>query len=113
MFNKKQTCRFEDGFIGLIIDAVSKWVVYCIVLALSSSNVLHTLGHITELLPTFAQVMKTVFSKTNENRQTTNPQVSSAREVLPIFVEGDSHDPVCGVEGLLHSITVVDVNVYV
>lgn len=38
-----KTYRFEDGFIGLIINAVSKWVVYCIVLALSSSNVLHTL----------------------------------------------------------------------
>lgn len=43
----------------------------------------------------------------------TNPQVSSAREVFPILVKGDGHDSVCGVEGLFHSITMVDVNVYV
>lgn len=40
--NKKSTYRFEDGFIGLIINTVSKRVVYCIVLSLSSSDVLHT-----------------------------------------------------------------------
>lgn len=39
----KSTYRFEDGFIGLIINTVSKWVVHCIVLSLSSPNVLHTL----------------------------------------------------------------------
>lgn len=43
----------------------------------------------------------------------THPQVSSAREVFPILVKGDSHNSVCGVEGLLHSITVMDVNVNV
>ncbi len=37
----KSTYRFEDGFIGLIIDTVPKRVVYCIVLSLSCSNVLH------------------------------------------------------------------------
>lgn len=41
----------------------------------------------------------------------THPQVSGSREVFTILVKGHSHDPVSGVEGLLHSITMVDVNV--
>lgn len=51
--------------------------------------------------------------KKKKENKLTNPQISSAREVFPILVERDSHDSVGGVEGLLHSITVVDVNVYV
>lgn len=42
-----------------------------------------------------------------------HPEVSGSREVLPVFMEGHRHDPVCGVEGLLHSVPMVDVNVYV
>lgn len=42
-YRNKGTYRFEDGFIGLIINTISKRVVYCIVLSLSSSDVLHTL----------------------------------------------------------------------
>lgn len=41
----------------------------------------------------------------------THPQVSGAREVFAVLVKGDRHDPVRGVEGLLHPVTVVDVNV--
>ena len=41
------------------------------------------------------------------------PKVASSREVLSIFVEGDGHDPVRGVECLLHTVAVVDVNVNV
>lgn len=41
----------------------------------------------------------------------TYPEVSSAREVFPILVKRDSHHSVCGVEGLLHSVAMVDVNV--
>lgn len=43
----------------------------------------------------------------------THPEVSSPGEVLSVFVEGHSHDPVCGVEGFLYSIPMVDVNIYV
>lgn len=40
--------------------------------------------------------------------------VTCAREeVVSIFVEGHRHDPVGEVEGLLHAVTVVDVNVNV
>lgn len=42
-----------------------------------------------------------------------HPQVSSAGEVLSVLVEGHGHDPVCGVERFLHSISMVNVNVYV
>lgn len=41
------------------------------------------------------------------------PQVACAREVLPIFVEGNGHNAVCGVESLLHAIPMMDVNIYV
>jgi chorismate synthase len=40
-----------------------------------------------------------------------HPEVSSSRKVFSVLVEGDSHDPVGGVEGFLHSVSVVDVNV--
>ena len=40
-----------------------------------------------------------------------HPEVSSSREVLPIFMEGHSHDPVCSVEGFLHSVPMVDVDI--
>lgn len=39
----------------------------------------------------------------------THPEVPRSREVLSVFMEGHRHDPVRGVEGLLHSISVVDV----
>lgn len=41
----------------------------------------------------------------------TYPQVSGAGEVLPVLVKGDGHDSVCGVEGLLHAVAVVNVDV--
>lgn len=41
------------------------------------------------------------------------PQVSSAGEVLAVLVERHGHDAVRGVEGLLHAVSVVDVNVNV
>lgn len=41
----------------------------------------------------------------------THPQVSCSGEVFPVLVKGNSHDSVCGVEGFLHPVTVVDVNV--
>lgn len=42
-----------------------------------------------------------------------HPQVASAGEILSVFVEGNRHDTVCGVESLLHTIPVMDVNIYV
>ena len=39
------------------------------------------------------------------------PEVTGSWEILSIFVEGDCHDPVCGVERLLHPVPVVNVNV--
>lgn len=46
-----------------------------------------------------------------EVRMKTHPEVPCSREVLSVFMEGHRHDPVRGVEGLLHSISVVDVYV--
>ena len=39
------------------------------------------------------------------------PQVSGAGEVFSVLVEGHSHDPVGGVEGFLHPVAVVNVNI--
>ena len=41
------------------------------------------------------------------------PEITCAREVLAIFVQGQGHDAICCVEGLLHTIPVVDVYVNV
>lgn len=43
----------------------------------------------------------------------THPEVSRAREVLPILVKGNGHDSVSGVESLLYTITMVHVYVNV
>ncbi|KAF3844660.1 hypothetical protein F7725_007823, partial [Dissostichus mawsoni] len=38
-------------------------------------------------------------------------RVACAREVLSVLVEGHRHDTVCGVESLLHTVSMMDVNV--
>ena len=43
--------------------------------------------------------------------QTAYPEIACAGEVVTVLVEGQSHNAVCGVEGLLHAVAVVDVNV--
>lgn len=40
-----------------------------------------------------------------------HPKVPSSREVLSVFMERHSHDPVCGIEGLFHAIAMVNINV--
>ena len=45
--------------------------------------------------------------------ETSYPKVTCAREVFPVLVERHGHDPVRGVEGLLHAVPVVDVDVNV
>ncbi len=40
-------------------------------------------------------------------------EVPRAWEVLSVLVEGDGHDTVGGVEGLLHSVSMVNVNVHI
>ena len=42
---------------------------------------------------------------------TTHSEISGAGEVLSVLVEGDGHHAVGGVEGLLHAVAVVDVDV--
>lgn len=39
------------------------------------------------------------------------PQFSGAWEVLSVFVERDGHNPVCGIEGFLDTVSMMDVNV--
>lgn len=34
------THRFEDGLVGLVVDAVPQWVIYGVVFALPSTDVL-------------------------------------------------------------------------
>lgn len=43
----------------------------------------------------------------------TYPEVTGAREVLAVLVEGHGHDSVRCVESLLHTVPMMDVNVYV
>ena len=41
------------------------------------------------------------------------PEIPRPGEIFPVLVEGDCHNPVGCVEGLLDPVTVVDVDVYV
>lgn len=41
----------------------------------------------------------------------TYPQISCAREVLSVLVERNRHNTVRGVEGFLHAIAMMDVNI--
>ena len=41
------------------------------------------------------------------------PDSSGAREEVAVLVEADCHHPVCQVEGLLHAIPMVDINVHI
>ena len=43
--------------------------------------------------------------------QPTYSQISSSREVLSVLVEADGHDSVRGIEGLLHAVPVMDVDI--
>ena len=45
--------------------------------------------------------------------ESTYSQISRSREVFSVLVEADSHDSVGSVEGLLHSVSVMDVNINV
>lgn len=47
------------------------------------------------------------------NHFQTYPQVACAREVLSVLVEGNCHNTVGGVESLLHTVTMMDVDIYV
>ncbi len=38
-------------------------------------------------------------------------EITSSREVLAILVERHGHDSVCGVEGFLYAITMMDINI--
>ena len=46
-------------------------------------------------------------------KKETDLEIAGAGEVLAVLVEGDGHHSVRRVEGLLHPITVVDVDVHV
>ena len=48
-----------------------------------------------------------------EKRSEACLEVPSSRKVLSVLVERDSHNSVRGIEGLLHSITMVNINVNV
>ena len=43
----------------------------------------------------------------------THPEISCAGEVFPVLMERDRHHSVRGVESLLHSIAVVNVDIHV
>ena len=79
---------------------------------------LHHSGHHRDKDPLVAGVVDTVTQREVEAVVLATPcsyvpEVARAGEVLSVLVEADSHDSVSGVEGLLHPVTVVDVNIYV
>ena len=77
---------------------------------------LHHSGHDGDEDPLVAGVINTVTQGEVEtvvlpSPGSNVPEVSSPGEILPVLVEADGHDPVRGVEGLLHPVPVVNVNV--
>lgn len=64
--------------------------------------------HIVDTVPE-GKVHRIVFALANANIA----KLSSAWEVLSVFVEGDSHDSVSGIEGLFDTVTVMNVDVNV
>ena len=46
-------------------------------------------------------------------KQLTHPQITSPRKVFTVLVERHCHDSVSGIEGLLDTITVMNINVNV
>lgn len=98
---------FIKGNLGTFSFTVINW-------ADLSRTVLY--GHIVTLrAPNWTDSMEgTGCGSKNKTKTKIHPEVSGSREVLSIFfVKGHSHDPVCGVEGLFHPITMVGVYVYV
>lgn len=49
----------------------------------------------------------------NTQSPETYPEITGAWEVLPILVERHGHDAISGVECLLHTISMMDVNINV
>ena len=90
--------RNKQTLIGGVINSISQREVKTVVFASASSNV----------------PKKVIFISENRKQAISiSPKISCSREVLSILVERDSHHTVCGVEGFLDSISVVDVDVNV
>lgn len=90
--------RNKKTLIGGVINSISQREVKTVVFASASSNV----------------PKKVIFISENRKQAISiSPKISCSREVLSILVERDSHHTVCGVEGLLDSVSVVDVDVNV
>ena len=90
--------RNKKTLIGGVINSISEREVETVVFASASSDVPE----------------KVIFiSENRKQAHSISPKISCSREVLSILVERDSHHTVCGVEGLLDSISVVDVDVNV
>ena len=90
--------RNKETLIGGVINSISEREVETVVFASASSDVPE----------------KVIFISENRKQAlSVSPKISCSREVLSILVERDSHYTVCGVERLLDSISVVNVDVNV
>ena len=90
--------RNKKTLIGGVINSISEREVETVVFASASSDVPE----------------KVIFISENRKQAlSVSPKISCSREVLSILVERDSHHTVCGVERLLDSISVVNVDVNV
>ena len=90
--------RNKKTLIGGVINSISQREVETVVFASASSDVPEKVISISE---------------NHKQAISISPKISCSREVFSILVERDSHHTVCGVEGLLDTISVVDVDVNV
>eukprot|EP00850_Spirogloea_muscicola_P008017 SM000042S15284 [mRNA] locus=s42:174238:177192:+ [translate_table: standard] len=104
--------RLEHELVALIVDAIIQRHIERVVLALA-------IAHVPEerRLPATPKRQRRALKPHLKGLAhgpaggLLAPEVAGAGEVLAELVEGDGHDAVGGVEGLLHAVAVVDVDV--
>jgi hypothetical protein len=111
------THGLEDAFVACVVDAVAERKVDGVVLAHIRSHVLRGVRKSKIRKKSFAcdwwtwKTTYTALKAHNETHTLTHLDVAGAGKILAVLVEGHCHHTVGAVEGLLHAVAVVDVNV--
>ena len=93
----KKAHRLKDGLVVLVRDAITQREID----GVTSS-------------PTYANVLDDFFrGLASMKMRSTYSDFSGTREVFPVLVETDSHDPVGGIEGFFYTVAMMNIDVYV
>jgi hypothetical protein len=86
--------RLEHGFVRLVSDTVSQRNIHSVPCLISSGRYAQIHG---DLPLSFANPII--------------PHLACTREEFAILVETDTHDPICGIESLLHPIPMMHIDI--